>query len=46
MSWKSDGTQLASVSRDGKVRLFDPRAKESPLQVKLFLNFSLKETFS
>ncbi|XP_068701404.1 coronin-7-like isoform X1 [Montipora foliosa] len=32
MSWKSDGTQLASVSRDGKVRLFDPRAKESPLQ--------------
>ncbi|XP_074621834.1 coronin-7-like [Acropora palmata] len=32
LSWKSDGTQLASLSRDHKVRLYDPRLKVSPLQ--------------
>lgn len=32
LSWKSDGTQLATVSRDNKVRVFEPRSKASALQ--------------
>ena len=34
LSWKFDGTQLATVSRDNKVRIFEPRSKVSPMQVK------------
>ncbi|KAJ7357667.1 Coronin-7 [Desmophyllum pertusum] len=32
LSWKTDGTKLATVSRDNKVRIFDPRSQVSPLQ--------------
>ena len=33
MAWKSDGTQLATVSKDSKVRVHDPRSQVSPIQV-------------
>jgi len=32
LSWKSDGTQLATVTRDNKVKIFDPRSQVSPVQ--------------
>lgn len=32
LSWKPDGTRLATVSRDNKIRIFDPRSQVSPLQ--------------
>ena len=33
LGWKSDGTQLATVSRDSKIRIFDPRSQVSSIQV-------------
>ncbi|XP_022787917.1 coronin-7-like [Stylophora pistillata] len=32
LSWKPDGTKLATVSRDNKIRIFDPRSQLFPLQ--------------
>ncbi|XP_020609841.1 coronin-7-like [Orbicella faveolata] len=32
LNWKADGTKLATVSRDNKVRIFDPRSQVSPLE--------------
>jgi len=36
LNWKADGTKLATVSRDNKVRIFDPRSQVSPLEVCSF----------
>ena len=33
MAWKSDGTRLATISKDSKVRVYDPRSQVSPIQV-------------
>lgn len=32
MAWKSDGTRLATISKDSKVRVYDPRSQVSPIQ--------------
>ncbi|KAL9973088.1 hypothetical protein ACROYT_G019500 [Oculina patagonica] len=32
LCWKTDGTKLATVSRDNKVRIFDPRSQVSPIK--------------
>ncbi|XP_043567419.1 coronin-7-like [Chiloscyllium plagiosum] len=32
LSWSPDGQQLATVSKDGKVRLYDPRHSVNPVQ--------------
>ena len=43
MAWKSDGTRLATVSKDSKVRVYDPRSQVSPMQVSNYnmMNFFL-----
>ncbi|XP_063048615.1 coronin-7 isoform X1 [Engraulis encrasicolus] len=32
MAWSPDGTQLATVCKDGKVRIYDPRKSDKPIQ--------------
>ncbi|GCB71518.1 hypothetical protein scyTo_0001608 [Scyliorhinus torazame] len=32
LSWRPDGQQLATVSKDGKIRVYDPRHSVNPLQ--------------
>ncbi|XP_069762357.1 coronin-7-like [Narcine bancroftii] len=32
MSWSPDGQQLATVSRDGSIRVYDPRRADHPVQ--------------
>lgn len=33
MAWSPDGKLLATVCKDGKVRIYDPRKSTSPVQV-------------
>lgn len=43
MTWSPDGKLLATVCKDGKVRIYDPRKSSAPLQVWVwFVSFNLK----
>lgn len=33
MAWSPDGKLLATVCKDGKVRIYDPRKSTTPVQV-------------
>lgn len=34
MAWSPDGKFLATVCKDGKVRIYDPRKATTPVQVR------------
>lgn len=34
MAWSPDGKFLATVCKDGKVRIYDPRKSTTPVQVR------------
>lgn len=34
MAWSPDGKLLATVCKDGKVRIYDPRKSAAPVQVR------------
>lgn len=35
MAWSPDGKLLATVCKDGKVRIYDPRKSNEPVQVSM-----------
>lgn len=35
MAWSPDGKLLATVCKDGKVRIYDPRKSPAPVQVRM-----------
>lgn len=42
MAWSPDGKLLATVCKDGKVRIYDPRKSATPVQVQDIRSQTLK----
>ena len=41
LSWHPDGQLLATISKDTKIRIYDPRKSPDPIQVILYLLIDL-----
>lgn len=37
MAWSRDGTKLATVGRDGTIKVYEPRSSTSPIKVRNYL---------